>query len=152
MRLCEHFSSVSAPLRDFSSKSWTDLRVEEVTFRDHKAHSRALIPNLRLPKPPQDLKGAHNGIMWHTMESSSSLGPLSIKCTKRGKESLNFCIKGHQEMNKGRTHFYAGQNFLINPVVHDPEQRQRGFSCWPPNNSNPSEQREREREFTPRQL
>ena len=50
MHLRAHFSSIGAPLRGFPSKIHMELRVAKVTFRDHKAHSRKMIPQLRPPK------------------------------------------------------------------------------------------------------
>ena len=66
IHLCVHFSSISVPLCSFSSKSCAKLRVVEVTFQDHKAHSRKLIPHLRPPKDsrPSLLRTSRE----HTME------------------------------------------------------------------------------------
>ena len=81
----------------------------EVTFWDHKAHSRTLIL-----EAAQASLGSQVSTQWNKCGTQWNHPPLLghyPQCTKRGKEDLNSPIKGHQDMNNMRAHCYAGQNF-----------------------------------------
>ena len=148
MHLCVHNSSISVPLHIFSSKSRVVLRVAEVTFRDHKAHTRTLILHLRLPKDSR--KSLLRTSREHTMESPSSLGSLSIMYQEReGRFEFSYKRPPRDEQY-GNTLLSWPKFSQEIPRVCDPEQRYRGLSCWPSNNS--SQPQQREGDFAPRQL